>query len=65
MTLLESSLDAWMCFVVGFAPLWLPVLVMVALPPLLRWDDARRKRAKQRPGFDVLQPSDRGPQGGK
>jgi len=44
MVLLEGDLNGWVCLVVALAPLWLPVLVMVALPPLLRWDDARRNR---------------------
>jgi hypothetical protein len=43
----------WMCFIVGLAPIWIPLAVLVILPPLLRWDDRRRQRAKDRSGFEV------------
>jgi len=48
----------WACVTVALMPLWLPVLVLLVLPPLLRWDDARRNKIKNRPGFPVKQPED-------
>jgi hypothetical protein len=43
----------WICLMIGLMPLWIPLLVLFGLRPLLKWDDARRARRKQSPGFEV------------
>ena len=48
----------WAALILVFMPLWLPVLILLILPRVLRWDDARRQRMKNRPGFPVRNQDD-------
>jgi len=48
-----DTLGPWICVAVVLMPLWIPLGVLFVLRPLLKWDDERRRRNKQRSGFEV------------
>jgi hypothetical protein len=50
-----DQLGPWVCLAVVLTPLWIFLVVLFVLRPLLRWDDERRGRKKQQPGFEVKQ----------
>jgi hypothetical protein len=48
-----GHLEPWLCLLVVLTPLWIFLAVFFVLRPLLKWDDERRRRNRQREGFEV------------
>jgi len=54
-------MEGWICLAVVLTPLWIVLGVLFVLRPLLKWDDERRRRNKERAAFDVKQTTGEAP----
>ena len=48
-------MEGWICLAVVLTPLWIVLGVFFVLRPLLKWDDERRRRNRERAAFEVKQ----------